>query len=69
MESGQKFLDIFANKGTLAISYTMLVMNAHYDHYGFRGNANILAWLLGREPTRFADYVSRLWQANKNSGD
>jgi uncharacterized protein YbjT (DUF2867 family) len=38
----------------------MLKMNQHYDRFGFRGNANILTWLLGRPPTRFADYVDRL---------
>jgi uncharacterized protein YbjT (DUF2867 family) len=32
---------------------------AHYDSYGLTGNANVLRWLLGREPTTFRDYVSR----------
>jgi uncharacterized protein YbjT (DUF2867 family) len=31
----------------------------HYDRYGIRGNPNVLQWLLGREPTTFADYVRR----------
>ena len=39
---------------------TMRKMNTHYDHGGFRGNANILRWVLGREPTRFKEYVTRL---------
>jgi uncharacterized protein YbjT (DUF2867 family) len=39
---------------------TMRKMNAHYDHNGFLGNANVLRWLLGREPTRFKAYVERL---------
>ena len=39
---------------------TMRKMNAHYDHGGFRGNANILRWVLGREPTLYKDYVTRL---------
>jgi uncharacterized protein YbjT (DUF2867 family) len=39
---------------------TMRKMNAHYDHSGFLGNANVLRWLLGREPTRFKAYVERL---------
>jgi uncharacterized protein YbjT (DUF2867 family) len=38
----------------------MRIMNGHYDHYGFLGNANVLRWLLGREPTRFRDYVKRI---------
>lgn len=39
---------------------TMRKMNAHYDHSGFLGNANVLRWVLGREPTRFKAYVERL---------
>lgn len=39
---------------------TMRKMNAHYDHSGFLGNANVLRWVLGREPTRFKSYVERL---------
>jgi uncharacterized protein YbjT (DUF2867 family) len=39
---------------------TMRKMNGHYDHSGFLGNANVLRWLLGREPTRFKAYVERL---------
>lgn len=35
-------------------------MNRHYDAHGFRGNPNILRWLLGREPTSYQDYVRRL---------
>jgi uncharacterized protein YbjT (DUF2867 family) len=37
-----------------------LGMNRHYDAHGFLGNANVLRWLLGREPTAFAAYVARL---------
>ena len=33
----------------------MTKMNAHYDAHGLVGNPNVLRWLLGREPTRFAD--------------
>lgn len=32
---------------------------AHYDSYGLTGNANVLRWLLGREPTTFREYVAR----------
>lgn len=36
------------------------IMNSHYDRHGFRGNPNILRWLLGREPRSFASYVDSL---------
>lgn len=38
----------------------MMAMNAHYDAHGFRGNPNVLSWLLGRAPGTFEDYVGRL---------
>ena len=38
----------------------MRVMNAHYDRYGFQGSPLVLGWILGREPTRFGDYLRRL---------
>ncbi len=38
----------------------MTRMNAHYDTHGFRGNAHVLQWLLGRTATRFSSYVERL---------
>jgi uncharacterized protein YbjT (DUF2867 family) len=38
----------------------MMAMNAHYDAHGFRGNPNVLSWLLGRPPATFEDYVGRL---------
>jgi len=31
----------------------------HYGRYGITGNPNVLTWLLGRPPTRFAAYVRR----------
>jgi uncharacterized protein YbjT (DUF2867 family) len=37
----------------------MTRMNAHYDAHGLVGNSNVLRWLLGREPTRFAEFVRR----------
>ena len=37
----------------------MSVMNAHYTAHGLSGNQNVLRWLLGREPTGFADFVKR----------
>jgi uncharacterized protein YbjT (DUF2867 family) len=38
----------------------MAKMNAHYDAHGFRGNPNVLSWLLGRKPATYRDYVKRL---------
>ncbi len=38
---------------------TMCVMNQHYDAHGLTGNANVLRWLLGREPTDFRTFVKR----------
>jgi uncharacterized protein YbjT (DUF2867 family) len=38
----------------------MIAMNRHYDAHGFRGNPNVLQWLLGRRLTSFEEYVSRL---------
>jgi hypothetical protein len=37
----------------------MTKMNTHYDAHGLVGNPNVLRWLLGREPTRFAEFVRR----------
>jgi hypothetical protein len=34
-------------------------MFRYYERYGFRGNANVLEWLLGRPPTTFAAFVAR----------
>lgn len=38
----------------------MLTMNSHYDQFGFRGNPNVLRWILGREPNTYENYVKRL---------
>lgn len=38
----------------------MLIMNRHYDDFGFRGNPNVLRWILGREPNTYENYVKRL---------
>ena len=37
----------------------MCTMNRHYDAHGLTGNANVLRWLLGREPTDFRTFVER----------
>ena len=38
----------------------MLIMNGHYDRFGFRGNPNVLRWILSREPNTYENYVKRL---------
>lgn len=38
----------------------MLTMNKHYDQFGFRGNPNVLRWILERKPNTFENYVKRL---------
>lgn len=38
----------------------MRIMNGHYDRFGFEGNANVLGWLLGREPVTYDAYIERL---------
>lgn len=38
----------------------MVIMNQHYDAYGFLGNSRILKWVLQRDPNTFEDYVRRL---------
>jgi uncharacterized protein YbjT (DUF2867 family) len=38
----------------------MLIMNRHYDQHGMVGNPNVLRWLLGREPNRYAAFVDRM---------
>jgi len=42
----------------------MLAMNKHYDSHGFRGNSNILEYLLGRPARRFKTYVKDLADQN-----
>jgi uncharacterized protein YbjT (DUF2867 family) len=38
---------------------TIRNMNAHYDAHGLIGNSNVLRWILGRDPNRFDDFLSR----------
>ena len=45
---------------TLSQIDLMLRMFAYYDRHGLRpGNPGILAWLLGRRPTTYAEFVAR----------
>ena len=45
-----------AHLGDYAID-TLLKMFDYYERYGFCGNGRVLTWLLGRSPTKFADFV------------
>ncbi len=38
---------------------TLLKMFRYYEQFGFRGNANVLGWLLKRPPTPFRAFVER----------
>jgi uncharacterized protein YbjT (DUF2867 family) len=39
---------------------SLLKMFRYYDQFGFWGNGHVLAWLLGRSPTSFADFLGRI---------
>ena len=38
-------------------------ISAHYSNHDFIGNANVLTWILGRQPTTFQQFVSRQFEA------
>jgi uncharacterized protein YbjT (DUF2867 family) len=38
---------------------TLVKMFHYYEQYGFWGNSRVLAWLLGRPPTRFSTFLDR----------
>jgi NAD(P)H dehydrogenase (quinone) len=42
---------------------TLIQMFRYYEHHGFWGNPNVLAWLLARTPTTFAAFVERIVRA------
>lgn len=48
-----------AGLGDYAVE-TLLKMFAYYERYHFIGNAGILEWLLGRQPTGLADFLGRV---------
>ena len=59
-KSPEDFLEQAAKAGmSEARIENFRLMNTHYDQHGMTGNPNILSWLLGREPTCFADFVKR----------
>lgn len=44
-------------------------ISSRYSAHDFVGNPNVLTWLLGREPTSFAQFVQREWtEHRKGSG-
>jgi uncharacterized protein YbjT (DUF2867 family) len=44
---------------------TLLKMFEYYETYGMGGNSNVLAWILGRPPLTFPQFVSRMVQETK----
>ena len=46
----QKFNEFF-------FETTLAMMFRYYNRHGLRGNPNVLAWLLGRRPTSFDEFV------------
>lgn len=38
-------------------------ISTRYSAHDFVGNANVLSWLLGRQPTSFEEFVRREWDA------
>lgn len=38
----------------------LLRLMTYYNRFGIRGNANVLTWLLGREPTDLRGYIARM---------
>ena len=61
--SPERFRDIAAARGMDEDRIRRAqIMNRHYDLHGFRGNPNVLTWVLGRPPRSFRDYVRDLIQ-------
>ncbi|MBO1307711.1 NmrA family NAD(P)-binding protein [Enterococcus sp. 669A] len=46
---------------------TFQELSKTYGDYGIAGNANVLTWLLGRQPTTFDEYIKREIAANQLS--
>jgi uncharacterized protein YbjT (DUF2867 family) len=38
----------------------MVIMNQHYDDYGFLGSPNVLSWILGRPPGTYREFVESI---------
>lgn len=43
-------------------------ISSRYSAHDFVGNANVLTWLLGREPTSYEQFVRREWDAYQKAG-
>jgi uncharacterized protein YbjT (DUF2867 family) len=41
----------------------MVIMNQHYDDYGFLGSPNILSWILGRPPGTYREFVESIFES------
>jgi NAD(P)H dehydrogenase (quinone) len=39
---------------------TLVKMFAYYDRYGLVGNPSVLAWILGRSPRSFSEFIARV---------
>lgn len=61
--SGDEYLKAFiGNKNPADFTHEARVLRAitaRYSAHDFIGNPNVLSWLLGREPTSFAQFVER----------
>ena len=42
---------------------TLLTMFHHYNRHSFRGNSDVLTWILGRKPTTLEKYLKQEWAA------
>ncbi len=47
---------------------TLIAMFRYYDRHGLPGNANVLRWLLGREPTTFEAFATRIRPGSPSPG-
>ena len=57
----EAFVDQARKRGIAEDRITQLmVMNRHYDRFGFLGSPRILSWILGRRPNTFREYAKRL---------
>jgi uncharacterized protein YbjT (DUF2867 family) len=45
---------------------TLIKMFQHYEQYDFRGNPQVLGWLLGRSPTTFAQFIRKFVEESPN---
>lgn len=53
------FLNVYGRESVKHLAET-------YSDYGLAGNPNVLAWLLGRQPTTFKEYISKQLKTRGN---